>query len=117
VIVGGSGESTCRALLLYVFLRENTHKLDAGGKGESGNLLQWDYQTVGYIGMGYLDVLGDCIPMVDTHVRRCYCMFSSGKTHTNWTLEGRGIVVWDCCFLLSGQVWEDIGMGYLGRVY
>jgi hypothetical protein len=81
--------------------------------GESGNLLQWDYQTVGYIGMGYLDVLGDCIPMVDTHVGHCYCMFSSGKTHTNWTLEGRGIVVWDCCFLLSGQVWEDIGMGYL----
>jgi hypothetical protein len=41
-----------RALLRYVFLGENTHKLDAEVMGESGNLLQW--VAVGYIGMGYL---------------------------------------------------------------
>ncbi len=44
--VGGSGGSTSRVLLLYVFLRENTHKLDAGVMGQPGNLycsgLLWD---------------------------------------------------------------------------
>ena len=37
--MGGSGGSTSRALLLCVFLRENTHKLDAEVMGETGNLL------------------------------------------------------------------------------
>jgi hypothetical protein len=48
VIVGGSGGSTSWALLLYVFLRENIHKLDAGVMGECGNLQQW--VAMGYIG-------------------------------------------------------------------
>ncbi len=60
MIVGGSGGSTSWALLLYVFLTENIHKLDAGVMGECGNLLQW--VAMGYIGtleMGYRDgILG-----------------------------------------------------------
>jgi hypothetical protein len=44
--VGGSGGSTSRALLTYVFLRENTQKLDAEVMGQPGNLycggLLWD---------------------------------------------------------------------------
>ncbi len=37
--MGGSGGSTSTALLLCVFPRENTHKLDAEVMGETGNLL------------------------------------------------------------------------------
>ncbi len=60
--VGGSGGSTSWALLLYVFLRENTHKLDAGVRWGLLFSTEWgslgEYRD-GIFGTGLLNYFGE----------------------------------------------------------